>query len=279
MRLTVIPRALTGAVATLALLAGCRDDGDTLRLVGSVERTLVELSAASSEVIVLQPVQRGQRVVAGQVVVQLDATLASADVTQAEAVVDGARTREMVSKRDLVRATDLSRRKVLAPDELEHAQLTWEEAAAALHESEARLTMARKHLADCIVASPVQGVLDQLPYDVGERVPAGAVVAVILQDEAPWVRVWLPERAIARLATGAAAEVSIDGFAAPFAGRVVDIAREPEFTPHYALTERERVHLVYEARVLITAAPAALRPGAPASVTIPLGAEARGTDG
>jgi HlyD family secretion protein len=263
-----------GLVAVVLLLAGCRDEGDTLQLVGTVERTLVELSAATSEVIVAMPVERGQRVRPGEVVVQLDATIAAADLAQAEAAVDGARTREAVSKRDLARATDLGRRKVLAPDELEHAQLEWEEAAAALRESEARLTMARKRLADCVIASPVNGVVDQLPYDLGERVPAGAVVAVILQDETPWVRVWVPERAIARLAAGAAAEVAIDGFAAPFAGRVVDISREPEFTPHYALTERERVHLVYEARVLIADAPAELRPGAPATVAIRLGAAA-----
>lgn len=275
----VLPRALAGAVTLLALLAGCRSDDDTLRLVGTVERTLVELSAATSEVIVAMPVERGTRVRAGDVVAQLDATIAEADLAQAEAAMDGARTREAVSKRDLARAADLSRRKVLSPDELEHAQLTWEEAAAALRESEARAAMARKRLADFTLASPVAGVVDQLPYDLGERVPAGAVVAVILQDETPWVRVWMPERALARVAVGAPAEVSIDGFAAPFAGRLTDVSREPEFTPHYALTERERVYLVYESRVLIAGAPAALRPGAPATVVIRLGGTATGAGG
>jgi HlyD family secretion protein len=47
---------------------------------------------------------------------------------------------------------------------------------------------------------------------------------------------------------------------------VLDVAREPEFTPHYALTERERVHLVYEARVAIEDSPTTLRPGIPAEV-------------
>ena len=51
-------------------------------------------------------------------------------------------------------------------------------------------------------------------------------------------------------------------------GRVLDVAREPEFTPHYALTERDRVHLVYETRVRIEDAPASLRPGVPAQVRL-----------
>ncbi len=257
-------------LASLVWLTSCHDDDDRLQLVGSIERTLVELSAAGSEVIVDMPVQRGQHLHAGDVAVRLDATLAQAEVARAEAAVDGARTRETVTKRDLARAVDLNRRKIESEDQLEHAQLAWEQARAGLGEAQARLAMARKHLADCTIAAPVAGVVDQLPYDVGERVPAGAVVAVILQDESPWMRVWVPERAIARLATGAAATVRIDGFDRSLRGEVVDVAREPEFTPHYALTERERVHLVYEARILIPDAPAELRPGAPATVVIQL---------
>ena len=46
------------------------------------------------------------------------------------------------------------------------------------------------------------------------------------------------------------------------------MSREPEFTPHFALTERDRVHLVYETRVGIDGAPADLRPGVPAEVTL-----------
>ena len=259
-----------GVLLLLLLLAGCRTDPDRLQLVGTVERTLVEMGAALSEVVVALPVARGEHVPAGTVVVQLDATYAEAEVAQAEAAVAGARTRQTVTDNDLARATNLVRRKVVAQEEFEHAQLAAEEAAAALRESEARLRTARKRLTDCALRSPVAGVVDQLPYDVGERVPAGAVVAVILQDEAPWVRVWIPEPVLARLQTGAAATVRIDGYGQPFAGRVEDIAREPEFTPHYALTERERVHLVYEARVRLSDAPATLRPGAPATVDIPL---------
>jgi HlyD family secretion protein len=62
--------------------------------------------------------------------------------------------------------------------------------------------------------------------------------------------------------------VRIDGLSEPLEGRILDIAHEPEFTPHFALTERDRVHLVYETRVEISHAPANLRPGLPAEVTL-----------
>lgn len=262
--------AVALVLVPFAWLGGCHDDDQALQLVGSVERTLIELSAAASEVIVAMPGQRGQHLQAGATVVQLDDTLARAEVARAEAAVAGAAARAAVSKRDLERVRDLHRRNIVSPDQLDHAQLEWEQARASLDEAQARLAAARKQLADRTIATPVAGVVDQLPYDVGERVPAGAVVAVILQDVQPWVRVWIPERAIARLAIGTAAEVRIDGFDRSLRGEVVDLSHEPEFTPHYALTERERVHLVYEARVLLPEAPAALRPGAPATVVIRL---------
>jgi HlyD family secretion protein len=110
--------------------------------------------------------------------------------------------------------------------------------------------------------------VDQLPFERGERVPAGAVLAVVLSDEAPWVRVWIPETAVARVHAGTRARVRVDGVAGPLRGRVLDVAREPEFTPHYALTERDRVHLVYETRVLVEDGPAELRPGVPAEVEL-----------
>jgi hypothetical protein len=55
------------------------------------------------------------------------------------------------------------------------------------------------------------------------------------------------------------------------------VARESEFTPHFALTERDRVHLVYETRVTITDAPATIRPGLPAEVTILAGTAIAGS--
>jgi HlyD family secretion protein len=143
------------------------------------------------------------------------------------------------------------------------------EAHARRREAEALLAAAIKRRQDLELKAPAAGTLDQIPFEPGERVPAGAVVAVILEDGDPWVRVWIPEDRFARVGPGTRAEIRIDGLAGTLGGHVLDVAREPEFTPHYALTERDRVHLVYEARVRIEDAPAGIRPGLPAEVRIP----------
>ncbi len=254
----------------LALASACARDPAGLVLVGSVERTALELTAPRSEPILAIPVERGERVEAGRVLVVLDPTLVEAEVARDEAVLAGARTAKRVADRELTRARRLRGRDVASQRALENAELAAEEARAALREAEARLAATRRRLAELTVTAPQGGVVDQLPFEVGERVPVGGVLAVVLSDAAPWVRVWIPEQQATRVRSGTPAHVRIDGYSTPFAASVLDLTREPSFTPHYALTERDRVHLVYEARIVIHDAPLGLRPGLPADVLLDL---------
>ncbi len=263
------PRRERPALLTLSLLfAACADDPEELRLVGTVERTQIELVAPLSETIIAIHAERGDRVETGRILVELDATFARAGVARAEAALASARTAEHVASAELERARRLRHSRVASEQDLDRARLQRDEAAARLRDAEAQLDAARKHLSDLSLASPVDGVLDQLPFDPGERVPAGAVLAIVLGDAPPWVRVWIPEESFVRVLPGMPAEVRIDGIEAPLRGSVLDVSRDPEFTPHYALTERDRVHLVYETRVRLLDAPAQLRPGVPAQVHI-----------
>jgi HlyD family secretion protein len=265
-----------GRRAAIALCAAaaagwrCADTTHDVLLVGTVERTLVEVAAPVSEQIVEVAVVRGQHVDAGALLVRLDPLLADAELAAARAAVAGAQTQSEVALQEHRRAIGLYGRKVASEEALDRARLARDEARAALDAATARMAAAQKRRNDATVVAPVAGVVDQIPFDQGERVAAGSVVAVLLADGKPWVRVWVPEHAIARVGPGTPADVSIDGIPQRLHARVLDVAREASFTPHYALTERERVHLVYQARVEIDDAPEALRPGAPAEVRIEL---------
>lgn len=256
------------AALASVLLAACSASPDELQLVGTVERTQIELVAPISETLVAVAVARGERVEPGTVLARLDPTYARAKVARAEAALAGGRTAELVARQELERARRLRQQRVASAQAFDRATLAHEEAIARLRDAEAQLAAARKREADLELSSPVAGVLDQLPFDAGERVPAGAVLAVVLADAEPWVRVWVPETSYVRVIPGTPAEVRIDGVERPIRGSVLDVARDPEFTPHYALTERDRVHLVYETRVLLLDAPPELRPGVPAQVRI-----------
>jgi len=122
------------------------------------------------------------------------------------------------------------------------------------------------------VRSPVTGVIDSLPFHVGERPPRGATVAVLLSSGAPYARVHVPESVRARVTSGTAAKIHVDGIQQEFTGKVRFVASEAEFTPYYSLTAADRSRLSFLAEVRIDGADAEKIPsGVPLEVTLELG--------
>lgn len=270
-------RASTAAVAApaalAALLVAC--GGKTVQLAGTVERTTLELAAPDAELVVDVPVEVGDRVAAGQVVVQLDPTVAQAELKAAQAAREATSALLTEAEGEFARTSDLRRAGVSTQQSLDASKRKRDEALAVAAERDARIAQAQKRLDDLTIRSPVDGVVDQIAFERGERVPAGGVVAVVLSNETPWVRVWMPAHAVAKAPPRTPAEVRIEGSDDWLPAHVLDVAREPEFTPHFALTERESEHLVYEARVVLEKAPDQLRPGLPAQVRVHLAARDR----
>jgi HlyD family secretion protein len=248
-------------------LAAC-GDVNTFHLVGTVERKALELAAPVSEVIVEVPVAIGDRVAAGQIVVQMDTRVADAERRAYEAGKAAADAALKEAQGEFERFRRLRQSGVATAQALDTARRKLDEARAAVAEKEARIAQADKRLEDLTLRSTTAGVVDQLPFEQGERVPAGGVVAVVVAEEKPWVRVWLPARAVGRLGPESEARVRVTGVDGTFQGRVESVAREPEFTPHYALTEKESAHLVYETHIVLDDAPDELREGLSARVTL-----------
>ncbi len=102
------------------------------------------------------------------------------------------------------------------------------------------------------VRAPRPGIVDALPYELGERPPAGGVVAVLLADGPPYARVHVPTALRARLAPGSTARVRIEGVDGEQPGRVRSISQDAAFTPYYALTKHDRGRLSYVAEIDLT---------------------------
>ena len=121
------------------------------------------------------------------------------------------------------------------------------------------------------VRAPVDGIIDALPYHVGEKPARGATVAVLLTSGAPYARVHVPEGIRARVRTGTAATIQVDGIEKTLKGQVRFVASEAEFTPYYSLTAADRSKLSFLAEVVIEDAEAAKLPsGVPLDVTLSL---------
>ncbi len=136
--------------------------------------------------------------------------------------------------------------------------------------AEAQVADITLSLSRLTLTAPVDGQVESVIYELGERPQPGAIVLVLVRDQAPWARVHIPEPVRVVLPEGALAEVLIDGHATPFSGRLRWVAHDASFTPYFALTQHDRSHLSYLAEVEITDPRAAdLLTGIPVQVTFP----------
>lgn len=207
---------------------------------------------------------------------------------EARARLEAARAGLARDERELARVTDLVEKRLVSASELDAARAARDTAAARVREAAAQLealetgtrieqiAQARAALAAAesarralavtesrlVVRATRDGVVEALPYELGERPPRGAPVAVLLAAGAPYARVYVPEPLRARVSAGTRATVHVDGVPQPFEAVVRFVASEAAFTPYFALTQRDRSRLSYLAEVDVTD---------PAARTLPAG--------
>jgi len=218
------------------------------------------------------------------------------DILAARARLDGAMSQAESADREYNRVRDLVEQKLLSASNLDQQRAVRDASRAAEKEARAQLTellrgtrieqldQARDALARAEsqlrelevsagrldVVAPVSGIVEALPYKLGERPPAGNPVVVLLRDGAPYARVYVPEPLRARVVAGTAAEIRADGLDKPLGGIVRYISAEAAFTPYYALTQRDRSRLAFLAEVTVTdPAGVALPAGLPVEVRFP----------
>ena len=102
------------------------------------------------------------------------------------------------------------------------------------------------------VVAPRAGVIDSLPYELGDQAPVGAPLAILLVGQAPYARVYVPEPIRADVRVGSVAHVYVDGREQPLDGKVRMIRSEPSFTPYYALIGDDVARLSYLAEITLT---------------------------
>ena len=142
-------------------------------------------------------------------------------------------------------------------------------AKAELEAAKAELAAQQKTLDDLSIRATREGIVDNITWNVGERVTLGSPVAIILSAGAPYARVYIPEPYRAQLQTGMALTIRVDGIDAPYQGTLRWIANEPAFTPYYALNQEERARLMYLAEVQLPEKATILASGIPAQVVMP----------
>lgn len=204
---------------------------------------------------------------------------------QAQALEAGAQLRRLqeLAARQLVAAAEVDRARATADNtgaqvraaeqvllELERGtraeQLAQGEAAA--QAAAAQATTQRVLLDKLTLVAPRDGVIDNLPYRLGDQPAAGAPLVVMLAGEAPHARVYVPESQRAGVKVGDAVVVHVEGSDRDWPGTVRMIRSDPAFTPYYALTGKDVSRLSYLAEVQLGAEARELPAGLPLWVSL-----------
>ncbi len=218
-------------------------------------------------------------------------------ILAAQASVRGAQKELAFRETDLSRAEEVFARQLASPELRDRAVVARDSAKANLENLEARLdelltgttaeelrqaeeavrqaeARARSVQIDLdrhTTLAPVNGVIDSLLFEPGERPVTGQPMAILLSGEQPYARIYVPESLRVQVGPGTAARIYIDGREEALPGHVRWVSSESAFTPYFALTERDRGRLSYVAKVDIEYDSERLPDGVPVEVLLLLG--------
>ncbi len=145
-----------------------------------------------------------------------------------------------------------------------------EAAKAALASAQARLEQSKTSLADSELIAPDNGVVLTKVREPGAIVMAGASVYTLSLIDPVWVRAYVSEPDLGRIAPGMKAEVITDSAPdKPYGGQIGFISPVAEFTPKTVETPDLRSDLVYRLRIVVANPDQRLRQGMPVTVRLP----------
>jgi HlyD family secretion protein len=298
----LIPLVVLGGVAAWYFL---RDGGAAPGLLsasGTVEATDADLGFQAPGRVLSIPVREGDAVTAGQELGRLDAreleaALANAtaqlaaaqarlaelqrgarpqELATAEATLRSADERVQEARRNAERARTLFDGGAISREAMDRAETALEVAEATSEQAAEQLALVREGpRTETITAQ--SAVVEQARANVAraEAALSNAVITAPFGGLVTAVRIYIREDQMGLVQLGLAADIVSDTYPdRAYAGEVVFIGSEAEFTPRNVQTAEERIKLVYPVKIRITGDPDfELKPGVPADVTL----RARGT--
>lgn len=233
----------------------------------------------------------------GQVQARLDELVRgprSEQISAARASVNGAGDELKFRRADYARVQEIFAKNLASPELLDRAKAALDAAEAnndlrraqlqellsgttieelaqaeqAVKQAAARRDLLEVDLARHDIIAPVDGIVDSRLFELGERPAPGKALLIMLPGEQPYARVYVPEHLRVQITVGMPAMIYVDGLDEAINGRVRWVASEAAFTPYFALTERDRGHLTFLAKVDIAEERPRLPDGVPTEVDL-----------
>jgi len=245
---------------------------------GTVEAVEVSLTAQVAGRIVDLPVQEGEKVEAGQLLLKIDDSLYLAQVEQARATMqtasrqlavidaslDGLET-QLVRTRKLLSTGSATQMQL---DDLETQKSVLEAQKPVIYsqveQARAAVKLAEEQLGYTRVAAPLNATILRIPVELGETVFPGSALLTLADLSSMEVKIYVPGPVLGKIQLGQPVDLKTDSFADRlFTGTIATIADEAEFTPKNVQTRDERVRLVYAVKVRVPNPDGTLKTGMP----------------
>jgi HlyD family secretion protein len=143
-------------------------------------------------------------------------------------------------------------------------------AEADLAAAKAQQAIAETQLEDTRLVAPSNGTLISRMREPGATLGVGMPVYSLSLRDPVYVRAYVDEPHLGRLAPGAGVTVTTDSSDKVYEGKVGFISPRAEFTPRSVETTELRTDLVYRLRIIVDKADEGLRQGMPVTVHVPL---------
>lgn len=143
------------------------------------------------------------------------------------------------------------------------------QARAALAQAQAKVATAQLQLNDAELKAPARGVIITRAVEPGSMVAAGSTVLVLSLNDPVWVRAYVQETDLGRVASGTNVLVHTDTPGGKtYEGVIGFVSPTAEFTPKQVQTPDLRTGWVYRVRVVVSHPDDGLRQGMPVTVTL-----------
>jgi HlyD family secretion protein len=282
MRLS-FPKTL-GVTASLALVlfAGCNRRTNTVS--GTIEVDEVHVASRTGGRVEKIFAWEGDKLSAGSVIVQLEASemkarrdLAAAQINTAQHDVEAQSAQLEFLRADAQRQQDLLKRNTVSSSEAERAMSAAKAQEKNIAAARARVEQATAQLADMDaqiqemkIVAPADSILEILSVKVGDVLPANREVATLILPDRLWVRVYVPELWLGSIKLNEAVRVRVDSHPGrDFSGVVEQINRKAEFTPRNVQTVEDRIKQVFGVKVRLDNQEDKLRAGMSADIYFP----------
>jgi HlyD family secretion protein len=282
--IAIVVLVIGAAVASILIARNTKDRGtevtveaaevrrlvSTVSATGSVEPvTQVKVSAEIPGRIVQLNVKEGDKVEAGQFLVELDPQTYLAALESATSTLRSARGQKEKADADLRRVRELVAKGMASAADLDAAQAAAELYAGQLDQAVAEEKRARENLAKTRINAPMSGTISRLNKELGELTLGSQfqedVILVVADLSAMQVRAEVDENDIVGVKLGDSAKVEIDAFPdTSFHGLVAEISQSA--TEKSLQSEQQGKN--FDVKVAITDTVRGIRPGMSSTVDI-----------